>query len=217
MTFSTTRWWLLRHAPVINPEGRIYGQGDVDVDLGDRAAFRALAAALPRGAVWLCTPLARTGQTAQAIRDAWHGDETPPERPVPVGDLVEQHFGAWQGLTHDELNARQPRAAQRFWIAPATERPPGGESFADMAARVGAALLRLSAEHAGRDVVCITHGGPVRAALRLALGVDAEAALRFRIDTLSLTRIDAILEGAAPPAWRVDGVNLPPGAAPPAT
>lgn len=217
MSFTTTRWWLVRHAPVINPEGRIYGQGDIDVDLGNRAAFLALATVLPRRAVWLTTPLARTGRTAQAIREAWHPDETPPDPPVPVGDLVEQHFGAWQGLTHDELNARQPRAAQRFWIAPATERPPGGESFADMAARVGAALLRLSAEHAGRDVVCVTHGGPVRAALRLALGVDVEAALRFRIDTLSLTRIDAIAEGGAPPVWRVDGVNLPPGAVPPSS
>lgn len=218
MTIETTRWWLVRHAPVINPEGRIYGQGDIDVDVGDGAAFRALAAVLPRGAVWLATPLARTARTADAIREAWENGEPPPAQPVPVGDLVEQHFGAWQGLTHDELNARQPRAAQRFWSAPATERPPGGESFADMAGRVGAAILRLSAEHAGRDVVCVTHGGPIRAALRLALGVEAEAALRFRIDALSLTRLDAILEpGAAAPAWRVDGVNLPPGAVPPGT
>lgn len=211
MTTETTRWWLIRHAPVVNPERRIYGQHDIAADTGDSAAFAALAASLPRDAVWLTTHLTRTIRTAAAIRAAWSGEPAPPEQPAVERDLVEQHFGQWQGLTHDDLNARQPRAATRFWIAPATERPPGGESFAEMAQRVDSALARLSAQHAGRDIVAVVHGGPIRAALRLALGIDADAALRFRVDTLSLTRLDAITDAAGPLVWRVAGVNLPPG------
>lgn len=212
---AVTRWWLLRHAPVINPERRIYGQGDVEADTSEPEPFRRLAAVLPTGAVWLSTHLRRTQQTAAAIRAAWADAETPPEPAVETA-LAEQHFGAWQGLTHGELNARKPRAAHRFWLAPAHERPPGGESFEDLSARVAAALVRLTADHAGRDVVAVLHGGSIRAALGLALALDPEAALRFRIDTLSLTRIDAIAEAHGAVAWRVEAVNLPPGALPPA-
>lgn len=211
---TTTRWWLLRHAPVINPERRIYGQGDIEADTTEGEPFRRLAETLPRGAVWLTTHLRRTQQTASAIRAAWSADDPPPE-PAVIPDLAEQHFGSWQGMTHAELGARQPRAAHRFWLAPAAERPPGGESFVDVIGRVAGALAALTLEHSGRDIVAVVHGGPIRAALGHALALDPEAALRFRIDTLSLTRLDAIPLGTGVTAWRVEGVNLPPGAFPP--
>lgn len=205
----TTRWWLLRHSPVINPQRHIYGQRDVEADTHDEAPFRALAAALPRDAVWLTTTLTRTKRTAQAIREAWAGGDAPADAPRAIPELIEQSFGDWQGMTHDEIRERYPRSAHRFWVAPATERPPGGESFVELVARVSPTLQRLSEEYAGRDVVAVVHGGTIRAALAMALGVDAERVLAFRIDTLSLTRLDAI--SASPIAWRVAGVNLPPG------
>lgn len=200
---ATTRWWLIRHAPVVNPGRLIYGRSEVEADTGDTAAFEALAAAMPADALWVATPLSRTRKTVAAIGVAT-------AEPLIEPDLAEQHFGEWQGLTHDEVNARYPRTAHRFWLAPAAERPPGGESFVDLMARVSAAMLRLTAEHAGRDIVAVAHGGTIRAALALALDLDPEAALRFRIDTLSRTRLDhiALEDGAA--AWRVEGVNLPP-------
>jgi len=204
-----TRWWLIRHAPVINPEHRIYGQSDVPADTSNTAAFRALAGALPRGAAWVATHLSRTQDTAAAIAAAWEGEAPPAPRIEP--ELAEQSFGDWQGLTHDELNATRPQAVHRFWLAPAVERPPGGESFVDVLARVTAAVERLTAEQTGRDVVAVLHGGPIRAVVALALGLDPEAALRLRIDTLSLTRLDHIAVPGYPPAWRVGGLNLPPG------
>ena len=67
-TATLTRWWWVRHAPVVGHAGRIYGNLDVDCDCSDEALFRALAAGLPREAVWIVTPLARTRATAEAIR-----------------------------------------------------------------------------------------------------------------------------------------------------
>lgn len=211
---AITRWWLIRHAPVINPERRIYGQGDIEADTSEVEPFRQLAAALPRDAVWVATQLRRTQQTAAALRAAWVGGE-PPAEPAIEPSLAEQHFGTWQGLTHAELGSQQPRAAHRFWLAPATYTPPGGESFVQVIGRVSATLTRLSLDHRGRDVVAVVHGGPVRAALSHALSLDPDAALRFRVDTLSLTRLDALHEGGGIGAWRVEAVNLPPGATPP--
>ena len=198
-----TRWWHVRHAPVPNPSGRIYGQADLEADVSNAAAIAALASQLPRDAAWVVSPLVRTHQTAQAIFDAANG-------PLPVDvdeDLIEQSFGDWQGRPFGEVNGG-PGGGHPFWIVPADRRAPNGESFEDLALRVGQALDRLTARHSGRDIVAVTHGGTIRAALGLALGLPTETALRFAVDNLSLTRIDHIEFGSSKPAWRVIGINL---------
>ncbi|HEY6334366.1 MAG TPA: histidine phosphatase family protein, partial [Alphaproteobacteria bacterium] len=63
-----TRWWWIRHAPVTTDGGRIYGQTDIECDVSDRASFAALAARLPRGALWVSSNLKRAYLTAAAIR-----------------------------------------------------------------------------------------------------------------------------------------------------
>ena len=40
----TTRWWWVRHAPVRNDGGNIYGQSDLACDTGDTYVFNAVAA-----------------------------------------------------------------------------------------------------------------------------------------------------------------------------
>jgi len=196
-----TRWWWVRHAPVASG-GRIYGQDDLPADCSDGALFGGLAAALPAAALWVVTPLRRTRQTADALLAA--GAPVPAELRQEPG-FLEQHFGRWQGLTYEELAALRDGAAHRFWHAPALERPPGGESFAEVVERVGGAIERISAANGGRDIVVVAHGGSIRAALAHALGLAAEKALGFAVDNCSLTRLDHF---AADDAWRVGAVNL---------
>jgi alpha-ribazole phosphatase len=197
-----TRWWWIRHAPVTSHGGRIYGQNDLPADCADSALFSGLAPSLPADALWLVTPLRRTRQTADALLAA--GAPPPAElREEPA--FLEQHFGSWQGMTYDELRDLRDGAAHRFWHAPARERPPGGESFAEVIERVGGAIRRIQAAAHGRDIVAVAHGGSIRAALAHALGLEAERALGFSVDNCSLTRLDHF---AADDAWRVGAVNL---------
>jgi alpha-ribazole phosphatase len=207
---TMTRWWWIRHAPVVGHEGRIYGNRDVDCDCGDAPLFRALAGSLPADAVWVVTPLRRTRATAEAI--ACHHPARPGDFHVePL--LAEQDFGAWQGLTYAELDAQRSGAWHRFWLAPAEEVPPGGESFAALAARVAQGIETLTRRHAGRDIVCVSHGGPIRAALAHALSVSPERGLSFAVDNCSLTRLDHFAEeGDATGerlggSWRITLVN----------
>jgi alpha-ribazole phosphatase len=207
---KVTRWWWVRHAPVIGVHGRIYGQDDLDSDCGNNAQFKLLAGTLPRDAVWLVSHLKRTHQTASAIFAARVTETVP--APVILSDLAEQHFGDWQGLTYAELEARRDGAYHRFWHAPATERPPNGESFEDVVRRVGQAMTRITGEHAGQDIVAVTHGGTIRAALSVALGIEPERALGFAVDTCSVTRMDHY-DGATQGAnWRIVAVNQHPDA-----
>src|SRR5712691_569977 len=196
---NETRWWWIRHAPVPDTV-RIYGQSDVDCDCSSPAVFAALASELPRDAVWLTSNLSRTRQTAAAILAAMnHAAE-----PVAIAEFAEQHLGEWQGQVRADFFAGRDRARYPFWFGPADERPPGGESFAEVCARVAPAIERLNKEHAGRNIVAIAHGGSIRAALGHSLGLDPNAALAFVVDNCSVTRIDRIEKAGI---WRVAAVN----------
>jgi len=206
---ATTRWWWVRHAPVPGHGARLYGAMDVDCDTSDTEAFRILAARLPEDAVWVTSPLKRTAQTMDAIAAAM-GKVLP--QPVVETDLAEQDFGRWQGLKWGDMEAADPEAYRAFWTDPTRSAPPGGESFAHLIARTRAVIERLTADHAGRDIVSIGHGGTVRAAVAVALGLDPAAAMAVAVDNLSLTRLDHVaagLLGGHGGVWRVECVNVP--------
>lgn len=203
---STTRWWWVRHAPVVNPDKLLYGRLDLAADTGDAAAIAALAARLPRGAVWLQTQLRRTAETAAALLAALGEAAVPETEPA----LIEQDFGAWQGRPSREVYGALPQD-DPFWSHPSAHAAPGGESFDAVLRRVQPAILALSDAHAGRDIVAVAHAGTIRAAAALALDLDGERALRLVVDTLSLTRIDRILSSPGTESWRITALNLPSG------
>jgi alpha-ribazole phosphatase len=213
MAAIVTRWWWIRHAPVPGQGGRIHGQADHPADCSDAATFAALAALLPHHAIWVTSHLQRTQQTAHAIVAAMAGAPDTTIEGLIEPDFAEQNFGAWQGMSFEELAAQHRIAHDEFWQAPASAVPPGGESFIEVVARVEVAVGRLTAAHRGRDIVAVGHGGSIRAALAVALGVKADRVLAFAIDPCSLTRLDHIQESGGPKphgaAWRIVGVNLP--------
>lgn len=202
-----TRFWLIRHALVSeNERAMLYGVMDVslcpDTLVAQVPQYTALAARLPRPAVWGCTPLSRTRRTAEAIFAAGY----PAQALVVVPGLIEQDLGEYQGLPHADLPARLTAPAHPFWPLAATERPPGGESMAEVVDRVGRTMDALAAEHDGRDVVIVSHGGAIRAAVAHAMRLDADRALHLSVHNISLTRLDRVDQG-----WRVGCVNEWPG------
>ena len=210
MPQQVTRWWWVRHAPVVGHDGRIYGNNDVPADVSDREAFSRLAAGLPRDAVWVSSHLQRARHTLAAITE--HAATAEPGAEALVeSDLAEQSFGDWQGMTWEEVQAQgSAEVRHKFWIAPAATRPPGGERFVDVIARVAAVVERLTVAHAGRDIVAVTHGGTIRAALAIALDLDPGLALGFATENLSTTRIDHVSGPGHGGNWRVGFVNLRP-------
>ena len=210
MSANQTRWWWIRHAPV--PDGgRIYGQSDLDCDCTDAEIFGVLARELPREAVWVTSNLARTRQTAAAILAAANGRHDGVQ-PLAIPDLAEQHLGEWQGMERKPFYANRKVGTHTLWFGPANERPPGGESFVDLVERVRPVIERLTVQHRGRDIVAVTHGGTIKVALAVALGLDPQAALSFLIENCSLTRLDYLSPQGAPGLWRVGAVNHRPWA-----
>ncbi len=194
---------MVRHA-VVSAAARSVLYGRMDVALCAESLelqagrYAWLARRLPLGAAWVVTPLSRTRQTAEAICRAG----LPSAGLIVEPDLIEQDLGDWQGLAHADLPARLADPAHPFWPLGADEVPPGGESMVQVVGRVGAAMERLAVAHRGGDVVCVSHGGAIRAAIAHAVGASASAALHFSIQNLSLTILERFSTG-----WRVVQVN----------
>ncbi len=182
-----TLLWLVRHTAVSGIRGVIHPI-EAPADLSDRTQLDAVARHLPRAAASYASPFRRTIETARAL-----GLD-----PILMGEFSEQDFGHWTGRRHDELAALGDASYARFWEDPARATPPGGESFEDQIARVRQGLTKIGAGPA----ILVVHSGTIRAALCIALDLAPQAALRFVIDPLSVTRIDRLTTG-----WRVVSVN----------
>jgi alpha-ribazole phosphatase len=200
---TVTRWWWVRHAPVRDAGGRVTGQLDLEADCSDHEQIARVAVRLPQNPVWMSSQLRRARQTLDVLHTACGvmGAPVAVER-----DMAEQDFGDWQGRTYAELEASDADRYKKFWIAPGTTRPPGGESFADVMMRVARAVERRSASHPDADIVVVGHGGSIRAAVAQALGLGPARALALQVDPLSLTRLDRIAD-ASGVVWSIGCVN----------
>lgn len=205
---TVTRWFWVRHAPVINPDHLVYGASDMPVDVSETHMFAPAARALPRGenVVWLTSTAGRTHKT----RDAIIREGYPSIQSTEDGRFAEQGLGEWEGLTWDEA---LPGGEQHpFWHTTAEYRPPQGESFIDVIERVRAGVEDWTQRHRGKDIICVAHGGVIRAVTAIAMGLSPDKALSVGVDNCSISRFDWVEYGESEhkQAWRTGYVNLSP-------
>ena len=191
-------WIWLRHLPAAGTEGTLCGRLDPPIAKPDPARTGALAAALPAMSHVLTSPLARCRQTLAAIRAAG-GQQTDPD---PAPEFLEQSFGDWEGRRYAHIAALSSWTIDDY----AEQAPPGGESFAELCARVAAAIEGRTAAGSDVPLVVCTHAGVIRAALAHALDLPPAKALAFAVDCGSITRITCI----GPAGRRIDQVNVRP-------
>jgi alpha-ribazole phosphatase len=174
---GATRIVLVRHAETEeSARGRCYGRLDVGLSREGLRQAETIAAALAglRLAAVYTSPLARAVETARPLAAAL-GLE-----PSVVEALAELHFGEIEGLRYDQVEAERPELFRAWMDEPASVCFPGGESLADLRARVLPALEEIRTRHAGRAVAVVAHGGVIRVVLGEALGL-ADGSL-FRLD-----------------------------------
>jgi len=166
--------YLLRHGQTaFNAERRM--QGHMDTPLNARGVKQAAAMGdllrglIPDTAGWriVASPLIRTQETAKAAGAALG---------LPVETdrrLIEVTVGEWEGRLLDEVAAEHPELYKtRQWFFHA----PGGETWDQMAGRIGAWLDDLPPEPE-RKVIAVCHGVTSRVLRGLYLGQSAADAL----------------------------------------
>jgi broad specificity phosphatase PhoE/ribonuclease HI len=189
-----TRTLLLRHGQTaLSTERRFAGRGDIPLtEAGRRQAAGAAARLAALGGIDLIvtSPLQRARRTAQAVAEATGA-------PLQVeDDLAETDFGQWEGLTFAEASAKWPDEVSA-WLSSADVAPPGGESFADVARRVVAALDRLLAAHEFRTLLLVSHVTPIKTLACRAMLAPPAAMFRIHLDVASLCEIDWYADGPA--------------------
>lgn len=189
-----TNWWWIRHGPT--HMSSFVGWSDVPADLSDKDALARLHNHLPHDAVLISSDLIRCVATADAIQGT--------RERLPHDDaLREFHFGDWELRNYHEISEEHPELAREYWSNPGDSAPPNGESWNVGAARINAAVDRISAAFAGRHIVAVAHFGVILTQVQRATNMTAASALGFQIDNLSLTQV----EHMGGDDWRVLGVN----------
>lgn len=200
-----TDWYWVRHGAAPQDAGRYAGRLDLPTVPPDAAVARRLASRLPRGAVWLTSPLVRARATVAALdADA---------NAVNVEEMTDQDLGTWTGRRRAEVHKANP---QIDWQAPAFIEPEEGEGFGDVVDRTAVLIERLTRHYAGRPIVAVSHCAVIRAAIVLALDLPNEAGHLIDVSPFSLTHLswtgpEDVSAGGSEErigTWRVHTLNL---------
>lgn len=173
----STIWWV-RHGPTHRKE--MVGWSDVPADLSDTAALARLEAYLPDVPV-VSSDLIRAIDTADAIQGAR------PRLPHAPG-LREMNFGAWELRSAVEVSEAEPDLSRAYWDDPEHNRPPGGESFSELAARVETELSGVLSSQ-DNDLIAVAHFGVILTQIWRARGGSVRAVLSQKVGNLSVTEI----------------------------
>jgi probable phosphoglycerate mutase len=184
---------LVRHGMSVDTERDVFGGAALPgpgLSPGGRLQAEAAALELTRmlAAPWfaleaptalVASPTARTVQTAQAFERVFGLAAG-----IEAG-FIEEDFGLWEGLGKAEVDQRWPGGVAAWGRDPAYA-PAGGESRAEVAVRVKAALERLVGERPGLSTLVVSHAMAIRAAIGAALGAPPNASFGFRVAPASL-------------------------------
>lgn len=169
---------LVRHGETDhNAADRFQGRLDTQLNERGREQSRGLARALAHEGLraLYSSPLSRARATAEIVGAELGLQAVFDER------LMEADTGAWTGLLYTDVIAVEPESFRAWRSADPAFRFPGGESVAEQAARVAAALDDVRAGALPALVVC--HGGSIRAvAGAVALGDFVGNVALYRLD-----------------------------------
>jgi broad specificity phosphatase PhoE len=143
------------------PPPRVQGWIDTPLNERGRAQARELAAAVrPHGlAALYSSHLARARETAEVVAGELGLELVVDER------LAESRRGDWEGRLLEEIERGEPEGWTAWRQGGAEFRFPGGESLAEHAERVAAALTDVRS--GPLPALCVCHGGTIRCAFAL--------------------------------------------------
>ncbi len=171
---------LVRHGRTAANKAKLL-QGRLNQDLDDLGRRQAAAVAEmvagmgPIDAV-VASPLKRAQQTAEAFGLPIETDER----------FQELSYGELEGTPVADV----PTELWQRWRDDPAFAPPGGESLAQLDARVRRACKALTARAAKGNIVVVSHVSPMKSAVAWALGTDIGISWNCHLDQASVCRIE---------------------------
>jgi broad specificity phosphatase PhoE len=175
---------LVRHgATELNLSGRYCGRLDPPLAEAGRAAVqetaRQLAGFQPERVY--CSPALRARETAAIIA---------PEMPaIELPALREMDFGAFEGLTADEIDRRMPEVWQAYMADWQHFTFPKGDSVQEYLAGVANTIRAIIEKNVDGGVLVVSHKGFITAALSTLLHDDSVHLFRYNIRPAGFARL----------------------------
>ncbi len=168
--------YLVRHGrTAANAAGQLQGRLDQDLDDVGRAQADSIAELIGDVDEVISSPLRRAQQTAERF-----------QLPIITDDRwIELSYGEYEGAPVGDV----PQSVWASWRSDPDFKTRGGESFAELDARVRSACSEILDRMADLDVVVVSHVSPIKSAFAWALDVAPETMWRTHLSQASLTRI----------------------------
>ncbi|MBO0844507.1 MAG: bifunctional RNase H/acid phosphatase [Nocardioides sp.] len=179
---------LVRHGATSYTAGKRFSGGLASSNPGLTDEGRAQA----RGVADWLAPIGEAFETvvSSPVRRARESAEIVAERlglgVVEEPAFAEMEFGAWDGLTIEEVGEQHPEELER-WLDDLDMVPGGGESFREVEKRVLAGLARLIEEYAGKTLVVVSHVTPIKVVVTHAVEAPLTALFRMELSTASVS------------------------------
>ncbi len=183
------RLYWVRHAPTGNKN--LIGWTDVPADLSDSVGLATARDQLPKDAFIISSDLSRARATKAALRTT--------QTDLPDDSrLREIHFGVWEGKSHEQIAKSHPQQSRDFWTNPCKTSAPMGEDWGALSARVNACVEELvktatdstTDSTINRDMIIVSHMGPILCQIGHARGLNIQQTLALRIEHLSVHCFD---------------------------
>lgn len=178
--------YLLRHGDCRPDEVKRYlGQADLPLNQAglEQAEFwQRQLATVPLQRIF-CSDLSRSTETSCKIAEGQDCDVQPLSR------LREINLGTWDGLSMAEVRRLYPNEFRKRGAELVSYRTPGGECFADVAARV-VPLFEEIVHGISGTVLIVAHSGVNMVLLSHILGLPLENMFRMRQDYGGMNVID---------------------------
>ena len=183
-----TKLILVRHGESCwNISGRY--QGQLDIDLSERGQEQAKLVAQRLRKIQidliLTSPLRRALDTAGLI--ASYHEHIPL---VIDASLTEIGHGEWEGLTAAEVEEKFSAELALWQTEPAKVKMPGGESLAEVKARVFPTIQQAITEHPDKTILVCSHDAVLRLIILEATGVSLAGFWGLRIDNAAITVVE---------------------------
>lgn len=186
-----TTVFLMRHGDIRQDNVRRYiGQADIELNATGRAqaiSWRTELANIPLKRIY-CSDLCRSHETACIIAE---GRSAPVQ---PLSKLREINMGAWDGQAMDDVRSHYAGEYEKRGSDMVYYRPPAGECFADVAARVIPLFEEIVRNTTG-NLLIVGHAGVNRVILSHILGMPLDNLFRLRQDYACLNVIDCGRDG----------------------
>lgn len=99
-------------------------------------------------------------------------------------------LGPWEGMTINEIKEKYGEHFRVYKEDPANFKLPGAETFMELMERTYGAIRDIVSSHKGSNILVVSHGTAIKAAIIKILGIDIINYSKFRIENASISIID---------------------------